>query len=370
MTTEQTGAAIRALGLSRYELIKAFNTEYGKGAYHAEALFRRLFGSGTADVSAMEEFAPAADLARRVEQDYHLVLPSVGRIQNDGGTRKFTLRLAGGDLSESVLIPMSGWETLCLSSQIGCRRGCVFCETGQMGLIRNLDAAEIVAQWAVSRFSLGSSPRNLVYMGMGEPFDNFDQVIRSVRILSDSKGAGIPKKRISISTSGHVPGIRALSALEAEHPEEAWRTVHLAVSLNGPNDRIRDRLMPVNRQWNMGELKAALMEAPQSSIKDALYLEYVVIPGVNDRAADAGELARWMEGLNAKLNIIPYHPRMDSPWNAPDQATMDRFHEVIRREGIECRTRRSRGRGIEAACGMLGGKGLTSGAPEGTETPA
>jgi 23S rRNA (adenine2503-C2)-methyltransferase len=252
------------------------------------------------------------------------------------------------------MITMAKWDTLCVSSQVGCGRGCAFCETARMGLIRNLKTEEIVAQWASARFDFGINPRNLVFMGMGEPFDNFDEVIRAVDILSDSRGAAIPKKRMSISTSGHVPGIRRLTELDSLHPDKSYRTVHLAVSLNAPDDVVRNEIMPINRIWPMDELKQALLEAPQSRIKDALYFEYVVIPGVNDSAEHAGKLVEWMDGIVAKVNLIPYHPTGTAGWESPDEETMNTFHRVIRSSGRECRTRQSRGQGIEAACGMLG----------------
>ncbi len=286
---------------------------------------------------------------------FQVDLPRIAVMQEDAGTRKFALEMADGAQTESVIIPMAQWDTLCISSQIGCRRGCAFCETARLGLVRNLHASEIVAQWAAARFEVGVRPRNIVYMGMGEPFDNFDEVVRSIRILSDPRGADIPKRRISISTCGHVDGIRALTALEKDYPHEAWRTLHLAVSLNAADDEKRNKLMPVNRSWPLRELRQAIEETPQSSIKDALYFEYVVIPGVNASLEDAKRLADFLDGLVAKVNIIPYHPGPARRWEAPDQSTMDRFHGVIRDRGIECRSRKSRGQGIEAACGMLGG---------------
>ncbi|MCK5249829.1 MAG: radical SAM protein, partial [Spirochaetaceae bacterium] len=192
------------------------------------------------------------------------------------------------------------------------------------------------------------------FMGMGEPFDNFDAVILAIDILSDQRGAAIPKRRISISTSGHVDGIRRLMELENRFPDRAYRTIHLAVSLNASNDIIRSRLMPINRVWPMKELKSALLNSPQSRIKDALYFEYVIIPGVNDDIKHADELNLWMEGMEAKVNLIPYHPTGSSLWSAPDEESLKLFHSVVRSSGRECRTRKSRGKGIEAACGMLG----------------
>jgi len=341
----------------RYEDLKDyFSSEYGKGAYHALALFRQLYTAGNASVSGKEEYRLSRELAGKVERDFKIKLPGFQELIDEEGTLKFSLLLEDGSLTESVLIPMSEWETLCLSSQVGCSRGCNFCETGAMGLVRNLKTEEIVAQWASARFGIGRVPRNIVFMGMGEPFDNFDEVIRAVDIFSDQRGAGIPKRRISISTSGHVEGIRRLSEIEHRHPERAYRTIHLAVSLNAPNDEVRNELMPINRIWPMAELKAALIDSPQFSIKDALYFEYVLIPGVNDKDSHAHELVKWMDGLSAKVNLIPYHPVDSYPMPAADDAMVNRFHQILRSSDIECRTRRSRGKGIKAACGMLGKK--------------
>ncbi len=346
--------SICGFGYSMDELIVFFGSEYGKGAYHAEALFRQLYTGGNAEVSGTQEYRPAAELAEKVERDFKVCLPEVGMSQDDAGTRKFSLSLEDGAITESVIIPMVESETLCISSQVGCSRGCTFCETAGMGLLRNLKTDEIIAQWAVAHFDLGTKPRNIVFMGMGEPFDNFDAVIRAVDILSDQRGAAIPKRRISISTSGHVVGIRQLMELENRFPDRGYRTIRLAVSLNASNDDIRSRLMPINRIWSMKELKSALLDSPQSHKKDALYFEYVLIPGVNDDEQHADELNRWMEGMVAKVNLIPYHPTGSSPWSEPDEESLKLFHSVILSSGRECRTRRSRGKGIEAACGMLG----------------
>jgi 23S rRNA (adenine2503-C2)-methyltransferase len=348
--------SVKSFGYRYDELVDFFSSEYGKGAYHALALFHQLYSRGNAEIRNRKEYQKSLSLAERVESDFQVHLPEIREIQNDMGTLKYTLLLEDSNLTESVLIPMSEWETLCISSQVGCSRGCAFCETGTMGLRRNLGTGEIIAQWAAARFLMGHKPRNIVFMGMGEPFDNFEQVLKAVDIFSEQRGAGIPKRRISISTSGHVEGIRRLTELEKRFPERAYRTLHLAVSLNASNDEIRNQLMPINRIWPMAELKSALMDSPQFGIKDALYFEYVLIPGVNDRKEHAEELIRWMEGIRAKVNLIPYHPVDSFPYPPAAEEDVDRFHRILRASGIECRTRKSRGKGIQAACGMLGKK--------------
>lgn len=349
--------SINCFGYSFEDLTRYFTRNYGKGRFHAAALFKQLYSNGNAEVSELPDFAAAPDLARRIEQDFEVVLPEIQDQVDTSGTQKFTLGMADGAFTESVIIPMAEWDTLCISSQVGCSRGCVFCETGRMGLMRNLTTEEVISQWAAVRFRIQKIPRNIVFMGMGEPFDNFDSVMKTIDILSDQRGAAIPKRRISISTSGHVDGIRRLTALEHKYPEKAYRTLHLAVSLNAPDDVIRSNLMPINRIWPMSDLKAVLLDAPQSRIKDSLYFEYVLIPGVNDEPKHAEKIVKWMDGLTAKVNLIPYHPTGTSPWTEPENETINRFHEIIRASGRECRTRGSRGKGIDAACGMLGKKG-------------
>jgi len=347
---------INGFGYRLEELIEYFHSRYDKGAYHALALFHQIFTEGNASVGDREEYRLSTDLAVGVERDFRIIFPEVQKFPDNEGTLKYTLQLGDSSLTESVLIPMSEWDTLCISSQVGCSRGCSFCETGSMGLRRNLKTEEIIVQWATARFDFGWKPRNIVFMGMGEPFDNFEHVIRAIDIFSDQRGVGIPKKRISISTAGHVDGIRRLIELERRFPDKAYRTLHLAVSLNAPNDKIRNELMPINRIWPMADLKSVLMDSPQFKEKDALYFEYVLIPGVNDKDEHAEELVEWMDGLRAKVNLIPYHPVDSFPWPGADDSIVDRFHNIIRASNIECRTRKSRGQNVKAACGMLGKK--------------
>ncbi|RLW69072.1 MAG: hypothetical protein B6D68_02570 [spirochete symbiont of Stewartia floridana] len=345
---------IFSLGFTLKELNDYFRNAYGKSEYHAKKLFCHIHTVGGTALHRLPEFGTAGKLAAQIADTFTVDLPPMNLCLAQEGLRKFVLTMGDGLRTESVLIPMAGSSTLCVSSQIGCARNCVFCETGRLGLKRDLKTAEIVAQWAAARFKLKASPRNIVFMGMGEPFDNFNEVIRAVRILSDSRGAAIPKRRISVSTAGHVDGIRALTRLEHQFPQEAWRTLRLSVSVNALNDGLRSRLMPINRVWPLGELKAALLESPQAVRKDGIYFEYVLIPKINDSPGHAEKLIAWMEGLQGKVNLIPCHPAGKRNFGEPSQESVNRFFEIIRASGRECRIRRSRGRGIGAACGMLG----------------
>jgi 23S rRNA (adenine2503-C2)-methyltransferase len=276
---------------------------------------------------------------------------------------------AGGDLeSESVIIPMPHRggrfsRTLCVSSQVGCAMGCAFCETGQMGLLRSLSVREIVQQLHAARFLVQhpftneTKPEygsfdiaNIVFMGMGEPMDNLDAVLQAVRVMCDGNGPSIGCSRVTISTVGRIDGIRRLGEFIQQH---GFRRVGLAVSLNAPNDEIRSRIMPINRSEPMPELLAAMRAFPKRPTS-ALCAEYVLIPGVNDALAHADQVCAALAGIRCSLNVIPYNPRRNSPWPAPDEATVDAFVARAISNGQFTKRRRTKGRTAMAACGQLG----------------
>jgi 23S rRNA (adenine2503-C2)-methyltransferase len=279
-------------------------------------------------------------------------LPVVRRVE-DGDLTKFIQRTHDGLEIESVVVPMQrrgkAWKTLCVSSQIGCARGCTFCETAQLGLLRNLTTAEIVGQVVAAR-RLGEPVRNVVFMGMGEPFDNFDAVTRAVRVLTDPNGTPIKWDRVTLSTVGRTEGIRRLAALR-------WRRVNLAVSLNAPNDAIRSEIMPINRLEPMDKLREALLDYPRRRCQFFM-IEYVLIPGVNDAREHALELVEYLRPVYSVVNVIPYNPRHDSPWPAPDEERVTRFLHWLKAAGQNCKRRLTKGRDLMAACGQLGNRAL------------
>jgi len=282
-------------------------------------------------------------------------LPAVGRTEVEGETIKFTLALPSGLETESVLIPMrrrdgQATRTLCVSSQVGCAMGCRFCETAQMGLLRHLEIDEIVAQWHVATHALGHRPKNIVFMGMGEPTDNLEGVIPAIRILVDHDGPSIPASNISVSTVGNPRGIRRLGELAAE---PGFHRLNLAVSLNAPNDRIRAEIMPVDRRWPMDELMEAMLAWPGRP-KSAICVEYVLIPGVNDGDEHCDEVCEYLRPLRCSLNVIPYNPRRDSPWVAPEEPAVDAFIARAIANGQFTKRRGTKGRNVMAACGQLG----------------
>ncbi|MFQ5429795.1 MAG: 23S rRNA (adenine(2503)-C(2))-methyltransferase RlmN [Phycisphaerae bacterium] len=282
------------------------------------------------------------------------ILP-ISRVRTDeAGTIKFAQRTADGLEIESVVIPMRGrgvaWKTLCLSTQVGCARGCTFCQTARMGLVRNLTVEEIVGQVVAARDRLGASIRNVVFMGMGEPLDNLHSVISAVERLHSDRAHQIPRRRITISTAGRCHGIRRLARLK-------WRRLNLAVSLNAPNDRIRSAIMPINRIEPMARLHEAIAAYPIRGGGHVL-IEYVLLKGVNDRPEHARELAAYLEGLRTCVNLIPWNPSAGLPYETPDEATIEDFKRILVAAGQLTFRRITRGRPAWGACGQLGTPGV------------
>lgn len=269
---------------------------------------------------------------------------------------------------ESVLIPMIGTNristyTLCVSSQVGCAMGCTFCETAQMGLVRSLTPGEIVSQWFHATHTLGVRPKNMVFMGMGEPMDNYDNVIQAVAVLKDHNGPHVPVSQICISTVGRVDGIQKMSQKIREH---GWHRLGLALSLNAPNDTDRSAIMPVNRKWSLKDVQAALLDWPRFA-GNKICVEYVLIPTVNDTLDHAKQIAEFMRPFGlldgehvagksplAMLNLIPYNPRRNSPWPAPDETQVAQFLSWLLSMGVFAKRRRTKGRQMMGACGQLG----------------
>lgn len=327
----------------------------------------------------LEEFArDGGRTTRAARQDYRERmrgvppdLPAPTRIIEDGGVTKFCLPVAGGYETESVIIPMdsyrgTSWHTLCVSSQVGCRMGCTFCETGRMGLLRNLTAAEIVMQRIAARQQMRQKLLtvedgqyhyfrdgicNVVFMGMGEPLDNFDEVVRAIRVMSEPNGLALPLAQITISTVGRLDGIRALAELARAEP--VWRNLRLAISLTAATDDLRSQLLPINRSMPLAELQQALLDYPLTP-KGRLLIAYVMLRGVNDSLEDADRVAEWARPLPCVVNLIPYNHQSDATYAAPDDATVLAFQLRLRARGIFAKWRVTRGRGLMAACGQLG----------------
>jgi 23S rRNA (adenine2503-C2)-methyltransferase len=315
-------------------------------------VWRWVHNFGVTDFARMTDIAK--DARARLEDQFVLQRPEiVDRQVSRDGTRKWLLRFAPGVEAESVFIPGVGRAgALCVSSQVGCTLNCTFCHTGTQPLVRNLSAAEIVAQVQVCRDDLGEWPSpadnrqlsNIVFMGMGEPLYNLPHVADAIDIISDNEGIALSRRRTTISTSGVVPEIpRAGEATQAM----------LAISLHATNDDLRNELVPLNRRYPIAELMDAVKAYPGLSNARRVTFEYVMLKGVNDSPAEAKALVQLLKGIPAKINLIPFNPWPGSPYACSDWATIEKFAGILNRGGYASPIRTPRGRDILAACGQL-----------------
>jgi len=284
------------------------------------------------------------ELARRFEIEPPRVAAHFTSVD---GTVRFLLELHDGQKVEAVYMPYADRVTLCISSQVGCRFACGFCQTGVMGLRRSLSPGEIVGQ--VLRLRAEEKhlerPVNVVFMGQGEPLDNADGVVAAVRALQDPRGPALVWRRITVSTVGVVSGLQRLAELGASRPR-------VAVSLNATTDEVRSEIMPINRKWPIGELLAALRAMPWRP-REKVTFEYVLLAGVNDTLDDARRLGELLRGLPAKVNLIPWNPLPTLPYRRPGPEHIEEFRLAALAGGIDVLVRYSRGADIAAACGQL-----------------
>lgn len=285
-------------------------------------------------------------------------LPALVRREREAlttaATEKLVLRSHDGLEFECVRLPMGrGRETLCISSQVGCGRACKFCETARMGLLRNLEAREIVGQVVKAR-QLGIAARSVVFMGMGEPLDNLDALEQALRILMDRRGLAYSQSHLTICTVGHAAGILRLREL-------GWKRLNLSLSLNAPDDDLRRELMPITREFGLAEVHDAL-RAYRSRANFQLGINYCLLPGINDAPEHAAGIARFAAGLGrVMVYLIPYNPGTHPMTRAPTQSEVDRFVGWLREEGLPVRRRVVKGRDLMAACGQLGNLALRPG---------
>jgi len=316
--------------------------------FRGEQLWRWVHDKGARTFEEMSNVAK--DVRGTLAEHCQIGGLTLGEVQTSkDGTRKLQLITREGRSIESVLIPDGEKTTQCISSQVGCAVDCQFCATAKLGLDRNLDAGEIVDQVYLARRLLdevdpGRRITNIVYMGMGEPLHNYDNLIKSLRILTDDKGLGLSQRRITVSTSGLVPKLEKLGNEEVRP--------NLAVSLNAPNDAVRDMIMPINRKWNISKLLAALRAYPLEQ-RRRITFEYVLLAGVNDSVADAGQLVKLVRGLKCKVNVIPYNPHPEAIYARPTKAAIAAFQNECIRLGLPTYLRTPRGDDIDAACGQL-----------------
>jgi len=315
----------------------------GQQAFRGRQLFQWIWQKGAISFDEMSNLSQA--FIQQLDTSCSLEMSTVHQVQTSAseGTSKFLIRLQDGKFVETVLIPDSKRVTVCLSSQVGCALDCDFCATGKMGLQRNLSSGEIADQLLhVRRFSQRPIT-NIVFMGMGEPFHNYDQVLRAAGILNAELGLGHGARKITISTSGLVPQLKRYS-------EEGHR-FKLAVSLNAVTDEIRSQIMPVNRKWDIEQLISACQEYTKAS-SNMLTFEYVLLAGINDQVADARRLLRIASRVFCKVNVIPYN-EVVAGYARPSKKQIDRFLDVFKGARFPVTVRWSQGNDIDAACGQL-----------------
>ena len=357
MTRRALADTLRLLGLPDREI-----------GMRGAQLWHWIYFQGARDFDAMLNIGKP--LRAALTAGYTLERPAVTSTQvSTDGTRKWLMRMApsgphdrGAEI-ECVYIPENDRGTLCVSSQVGCTLTCTFCHTGTQRLVRNLTAAEIVAQLIVARDQLGDFPgltpptdglvpsgegvravSNIVFMGMGEPLYNFDAVRDAIDVLSDGEGLSLSKRRITVSTSGVVPQIAPLGAEVGSM---------LAISLHAVRDDLRDTLVPLNKKYPIRDLLAACRAYPGASNARRITFEYVMLKGINDTPAEAREIVRLLKGIPAKINLIPFNPWPGAPYECSDWETIERFSDIVFNAGYASPVRTPRGRDILAACGQL-----------------
>jgi 23S rRNA (adenine2503-C2)-methyltransferase len=338
------------VGMGRAELAGEM-AAFGAEPFRARQLWHWIYHRGATDFAHMTNLAKG--FRERLAARYELRRPEVARaLASSDGTRKWLLRFADGQEVETVHIPETDRGTLCVSSQVGCTLNCTFCHTGTQRLVRNLGAAEIVAQIIVARDSLGEWPSppegrqltNIVLMGMGEPLYNYENVAAALKIVMDPEGLAVSRRKITLSTAGVVPMMTRVGAELG---------VNLAVSLHAVTDELRDRLVPLNRKYPIAELLGACRTYPGSSNARRITFEYVMLKGVNDTPAEARELVRLLKDIPAKVNLIPFNPWPGAPYECSTEASIAMFSDIVFAAGYSAPVRTPRGRDILAACGQL-----------------
>ena len=338
---------INPLALGREELADLCSS-LGEKSAHAKSIIKYIHRLGICDYAKMHDVK--ATLRAKLVQVSAWELPTIVKEQCAAdGTYKWLLKLKDGCLVETVLIPEKQRNTLCISTQVGCALNCAFCATARQGFKRNLDSAEMIAQlWLVNRRLRacdGTQVSNVVFMGMGEPLLNFDAVVCSASLITDDLAYGIPGRRVTISTSGYVPGILRLKTVQ---------NIALTVSLHAPTDSLRDRLVPLNRKYPIAVLMDAVRQFLESrSVNAGLSFGYVMLKDVNDTVSCAMALARLIKDIPAKVNLIPFNDFEQSGFLCSDSKSVAQFRNILYKHDIVSTVRRSRGSDIAAACGQL-----------------
>lgn len=342
---------INLLDLTREDM-EAFFVQMGEKAFRASQVIKWIHQYGVDDIQAMTNLSK--NLRNKLSELAEIKAPKVvlDAASNDG-THKWVLEMDSGNHVETVFIPEKDRGTLCVSTQIGCALACTFCSTARQGFNRNLSVHEIIGQlWAANK-ALGRDPKgqriisNIVFMGMGEPLLNFDNLMKTINLMLDDFAYGLSKRRITISTSGVVPAIDRL---------REQTDVYLALSLHAPNDQLRDKLVPLNKKYPLQQVLDACVRYVRGDSGKRVTIEYVMIDGFNDKPEHARELVKLLRNLPVKINLIPFNPFPGSDFQRSKPEALEIFREILIKNKLTTITRKTRGDDIDAACGQLVGR--------------
>lgn len=344
------------LGKTEDELME-FVKNIGEAPFRGKQIYQAIYARRVTDIDAVTELSKALRdklnaIARVVETEI------VNVFYSTDGTRRYLLRLGDGREVEAVFMPEERRDTICISCQVGCAVGCGFCMTAQLGVKRGMTAGEIISQVVIvlnEVYGAGNEPPhgvNLVFMGMGEAFLNYNEVMKAIRIMAGEKGLGISPKRVTVSTSGIIPRIYDF-ARELVRP-------HLAISLSATTEEQRTRLMPINSKYTLADLMAACREYPLGE-RERLTFEYVMLDSVNDSDEDARRLVKLLNGIRAKVNLIPHNPAPELPYRASPMDRILSFQKILVDKDVPAFIRRPRGQDISAACGQLAARHQANG---------
>jgi 23S rRNA (adenine2503-C2)-methyltransferase len=332
--------------------------QIGDKPFRARQVLKWIYHHGVTEFDAMTNLGKS--LRTKLSDLAFIRYPEIVTAQlSSDGTRKWMLKLDEKNSVETVFIPETDRGTLCISSQVGCPLDCKFCSTAQQGFNRNLKTSEIIGQVLLANRELGAytdgkrKVSNIVFMGMGEPLLNYDNIIKTINLLTNDLGLGLARRKVTVSTSGIVPEIDRL---------KNDTNVSLAISLHASNNELRDHIVPINRSYPMKELLAACKRYTESRDDEPITIEYVMLKGVNDSINDAKQLVKCLKGLPSKVNLIPFNTFPDTQFQCSDIDTINRFRDILIQADIFTITRKTRGDDIDAACGQLVGKVLAKSA--------
>lgn len=324
------------------EMLENYFINMGEKKYKATQVFEWLYRHNEYDINKFSNIKK--DIIDKMLDDFTTDFIKIEKVLEGVDVKKFLFRMLDGEKIEAVLMEHNYGLSVCVSSQVGCNMGCRFCESGRLKKVRNLEAYEIVEQILLIQKYIGKRIDSVVIMGIGEPFDNYDNIIRFIRIINDAKGLAIGARHITVSTCGLVPKIDEFSNLDLQ--------VNLALSLHGATDEVRGRIMPVNKVYNVDTVIAAIKRYIAKTNR-RVTIEYVMLNMVNDNLDDAKSLAKLLKGMNVYVNLIPYNETRNIDFSKSSKERINKFYDYLIKNGINVTVRREFGGNIKAACGQL-----------------